>query len=47
MAHNYEVSGSRGGSGGYVRPTNLNPDEAQILADNNILVPQAWHLPHS
>jgi hypothetical protein len=47
MAHNYEATGSGGGSGdGYVRPTNLNTDEAQILTDNNILVPPAWHLPH-
>jgi uncharacterized protein YbdZ (MbtH family) len=45
MAHNYEASGSRGGGGGYARPTNLNTEEAQILADN-ILMPSAWHLPH-
>jgi hypothetical protein len=45
MAHNYQTSGSRGGSG-YMRPTNLNADEAQILTDNNILVPPEWHLPH-
>jgi hypothetical protein len=25
---------------------NLNAEEAQILADNQILVPPAWHLPH-
>jgi hypothetical protein len=48
MAHNYEASGSRGGcgGGGYARPTNLNTEEAQILTDNNSLVPSAWHLPH-
>jgi hypothetical protein len=45
MAHNYEASGSRSG-GGYARPTNLNTEEAQILTDNNILVPSAWHLLH-
>jgi hypothetical protein len=45
MAHNDQASGSRGG-GGYARPTNLNNEEAQILADNNILVPPLWHLPH-
>jgi hypothetical protein len=29
MAHNYEASKSRGGSGGgYARPTNLNSEEA-------------------
>jgi hypothetical protein len=39
MAHNYEASG-------YARPTNLNTEEAQILTDNNILVPSAWHLLH-
>jgi hypothetical protein len=43
VAHNYEASGS---GGGYVRPTNLNADEAKILADNNILVLPAWQLPH-
>jgi hypothetical protein len=43
MAHNSEASGSCGG--GYTRPTNLNSEEAQILADNNIIVPLAWHLP--
>jgi hypothetical protein len=47
MAHNYEASGSRGDDDdGYMRPTNLNSEEAQILADNNILVPPGWHLPH-
>jgi hypothetical protein len=45
MAHNYEASGSHGG-GGYTWPANLNTEEAQILADNNILVPLAWHLSH-
>jgi hypothetical protein len=45
MAHNYQVSGSRGGSR-YMRPTNLNADEVQILTDNNILVLPEWHLPH-
>jgi hypothetical protein len=44
MVHNYEASESRGG--GYTRPTKLNSKEMQILADNNILVPPAWHLPH-
>jgi hypothetical protein len=44
MAHNYEASGSH--SGGYVRPTNLNAEEAQILADNHILVSPVWYLPH-
>jgi hypothetical protein len=46
MVHNYEASGSRCSDGGYTRPTNINNKEAQILADNNILVPPAWHLPH-
>jgi hypothetical protein len=45
MAHNHQASGSCI-SGGYTRPTNLNAEEAQILADNQILVPPAWHLPH-
>jgi hypothetical protein len=45
MAHNSKAGGSRGG-GSYTRPTNLNNKEAQILADNNILIPPAWHLPH-
>jgi hypothetical protein len=45
MAHNDQASGSRGGSG-YTRLTNLNSMEAQILADNNILIPPAWHLLH-
>jgi hypothetical protein len=44
MAHNYEASGSH--CGGYVWPTNLNTEEAQILADNHILVSPAWYLPH-
>jgi hypothetical protein len=44
MAHNDQASGCR--SGGYSRTTNLNSEEAQILADNQILVPLAWHLPH-
>jgi hypothetical protein len=43
MPHNYEASGS---CGGYTWPSNLNTEEAQILANNNILVPLAWHLPH-
>jgi hypothetical protein len=43
MAHNSEAS--RSCSGGYTRPTNLNSEEAQILADNNIIFPLAWHLP--
>jgi hypothetical protein len=43
MAHNDQASASRGG---YTRPTNLNNDEAKILADNHILVSPAWHLPH-
>jgi hypothetical protein len=45
MAHNDQASGSRSG-GGYSRPTNLNNEEAQIPAGNQILVPSAWHLPH-
>jgi hypothetical protein len=45
MAHNNHASGCRDDSD-YVRPTNHNSEEAQILADNNILVPLAWHLPH-
>jgi hypothetical protein len=45
MAHNSEAGGSRS-SGGYTRTMNLNNEEAQILADNNILIPPAWHLPH-
>jgi hypothetical protein len=44
MAHNYQASGC--GSGGYVRPTNLNAEEAQILTDNNNLVLPEWYLPH-
>jgi hypothetical protein len=44
MVHNHQASGSRGGS--YTRPTNLNAKEAQILTDNQILVPLAWYLPH-
>jgi hypothetical protein len=27
-------------------PTNLNSKEAQILTENNILIPPVWHLPH-
>jgi hypothetical protein len=47
MAHSYEASRSHGSrdDDGYTRPTNLNSEEAQILA-NNILIPPAWHLPH-
>jgi hypothetical protein len=44
MAHNDQASGSRGG--GYSRSMNLNSEEVQILADNQILVPPAWHLQH-
>jgi hypothetical protein len=44
MAHNDQASGSHGG-GGYTRPTNINSEEAQILA-NNILVPSVWHMSH-
>jgi hypothetical protein len=44
MAHNDQTSGSHGG--GYSRPTNLNSEHVQILADNQILVLSAWHLPH-
>jgi hypothetical protein len=40
MAHNDQASGSRGG-GGYSRPMNLNSEEAQILANNQVLVPPA------
>jgi hypothetical protein len=43
MAHNYQASGS---GDGYVRPTNINTEEAKILADKNNLVPPVWHLPH-
>jgi hypothetical protein len=46
MAHNYQESSSCSSGGGYVWLTNLNTDEAQILADNNILVSPVWHLPH-
>jgi hypothetical protein len=47
MAHNHQASSSRSRSGGgYTRPMNFNTEEAQILADNQILVPPAWHLPH-
>jgi hypothetical protein len=45
MAHNDQTSGSSGDSS-YKRPMNLNSEEAQILADNEILIPLAWHLPH-
>jgi hypothetical protein len=45
MVHNNQATESRGG-GGYTRPTNLNSEEAKILADNSILVLPAWHLPH-
>jgi hypothetical protein len=45
MVHNDQASGSHGG-GGYARPTNLNNEEAQILADNQILDPPVWHLTH-
>jgi hypothetical protein len=34
------------GSGGFVRPTNFTEAEAQVLWENAILVPPAWHLPH-
>jgi hypothetical protein len=39
MAHNHKAGDS--GSGGSVndRPLNFNPDEASILAENNIIVP--------
>jgi hypothetical protein len=46
MAHNYEASSRHNGCGGYARPTNFNMEDVQILADNNILVPPVWHLPH-
>jgi hypothetical protein len=44
MVHNDQAGVSHDGD--YPRPTNLNTDEAKILAENNILVPPAWHLPH-
>jgi hypothetical protein len=40
MAHNHQASGS------HARTTNHHNDEARILAENNILVSPAWHLPH-
>jgi hypothetical protein len=42
MAHNHQASGS----GSHARTTNLSTDEARILAENNILIPLAWHMPH-
>jgi hypothetical protein len=44
MAHNDQASGSHRRGDGYSRPMNLNSEEAQILANNRVLVPLAWHL---
>jgi hypothetical protein len=44
MGHNNEAGGSRGC--GFTKPANLTSEDAKILTNNKILVPQAWHLPH-